>query len=183
MTDWFGRPIDSDMLEQLGVGFATGRAQAPDEGIVFPTSLRKSFEEYLASPVRRVRRREEIRDFLRGCRYEEDSSAFRRLDVWLPPAEFERRRVGDCEDHAIWAWVQLVRLGVDARFMTGYFKTLHAWVVLYPDVRVFEATDKHEDYSPGEPGPLYDPLWSVDGRLRFYWHRPDFWRGPALSRP
>lgn len=178
MTDWVGRIVDPTLLERLGVDCEAGRTRAADAGIVFPASLRQSFTEYLAAPIRPVRAWEEIRDFLRTCRYDKDETLFGRSDVWLSPAEFERRREGDCEDHALWTWVQFVRLGLDARFMTGHFNTMHAWVVLYGggEARLYEPTDKRADYVPegADRLPGYRPLWSVDGKLRFYWHRPDF---------
>src|SRR5206468_9236743 len=61
----------------------------------------------------------EIRRFLAGCRYVSDNEQFGVRDYWMPPEEFERRKRGDCECAALWAWRQLLQLRYDARFVVG----------------------------------------------------------------
>jgi hypothetical protein len=54
---------------------------------------------------------------------------------------FERRRRGDCEDFALWAWRKLAEVGVDAEFCVGRVicddrpevDRQHAWVVFRVD--------------------------------------------------
>jgi len=63
--------------------------------------------------------REDIRQFLRSCRYVDDRELFGKEDYWQPPEEFEKRRAGDCEDFSLWTWRQLLAMGVDARIVFG----------------------------------------------------------------
>ena len=74
---------------------------------------------------------EEMRAFLRGCRYRTDQEQFGVRDHWMAPDEFEKARAGDCEDYALWAWRQLLEMGYEARFVLGdigYGRRFHAWV-------------------------------------------------------
>ena len=137
--------------------------------------LAKSFDHYLKAGTAPLFRWEQVRDFLLGCVYARDDAVHRRSDVWLHPEDFERARKGDCEDHALWAWVQLVRLDWDARFTVGLHHVGgHAWVTLQrPEGTVLlEATAKEEAglLFPPASDAGYQPVWSVDGRLRFYAH-------------
>jgi hypothetical protein len=177
MSGWEGAPIPPSRLQALlrdDAGkrtYSLGKTQRP------PRGLARAFEDYLRAPLgTRVNSVEEVLAFLAGCRYAKDRDVHGREELWLHPEDFERLRVGDCEDHALWAWVQCVRLGLSARFMVGYHKEGgHAWVTLhYRDgsVVVLEST-------AGRPGAFliasadavrYEPLWSVDGELRFRWH-------------
>jgi hypothetical protein len=83
----------------------------------------------------RVTSVDEVREWLIGCQYESDESLFASSDHWQHPADFERLKRGDCEDHALWAWRKLVELGVDAEFVVGRYATAsveshgHAWVI------------------------------------------------------
>ena len=76
---------------------------------------------------------EEMCEWLRGCTYESDQLQFGVADVWLHPAEFERTRKGDCDDHALWAWRKLTELGYEAELFSGEVAGLaserHVWVV------------------------------------------------------
>jgi hypothetical protein len=76
---------------------------------------------------------EDVRGFLRTCRYVSDETQFGRNDYWQPPEEFELRKAGDCEDWALWAWRQLLALGYDTRFVvgrSGRYGDGHAWLTL-----------------------------------------------------
>lgn len=76
---------------------------------------------------------EEIRDFLDKCRYVSDRKQFNKADYWFPPEEFEKVRKGDCEDFALWAWRQLINLGIPCRFVigeSGRYGSGHAWITL-----------------------------------------------------
>ena len=74
-------------------------------------------------------------DWLAGCAYVRDPELFHDADFWQHPRTFERLRQGDCEDHAIWAWRALVRLGYDAELVCGEWDVTrddparHAWVL------------------------------------------------------
>ena len=71
---------------------------------------------------------DELRAFLRGCRYRSDEEAFGRQDFWIPPSSFQSRREGDCEDFALYTWRQLLHLGYDARLVLGEHGSMaHAW--------------------------------------------------------
>jgi hypothetical protein len=78
---------------------------------------------------------EEVLQWLAGCTYARDIDLFHEPDYWQHPTTFEHLRRGDCEDHALWAWRNLVELGVKADFFIGQLKPEsdrsghHAWVV------------------------------------------------------
>ena len=79
---------------------------------------------------------DEICAWLQGCEYVSDQEQFGQLDFWQHPVDFERRRKGDCEDHALWAWRKMVTLGHPAQFFLGRWQgneeqrpSFHAWVV------------------------------------------------------
>jgi hypothetical protein len=101
---------------------------------------------------------QDIAGFLRACKYRRDQETRSRRDYWEPPDEFERRRTGDCEDHALWAWRQLCDLGYRARFVLGQ---RHAWVHILTDARCYlvEATHKR---GPAPRVRRYTPFWSVE---------------------
>ncbi len=98
-----------------------------------------------------------------------------RDEIWIHPEDFERIRAGDCEDHALWAWVQFVRLGWDARFTAGLMEGAgHGWITVYrgAEIVLCETTAKKRApflFPPG-PRPRYEPLWSVNADCRFFWH-------------
>ena len=98
-----------------------------------------------------VRSPYDIQTWLATCKYAFDSDQFGKEDHWLSPAEFEGRKVGDCEDHALWAWHKLYRLGIPAEFVVGMMKGQkddwegHAWVMLYLNgsLHLLESTNKN----------------------------------------
>ena len=88
----------------------------------------------------------EIEAFVLGCRYLSDRKTRSSKDFWEPPDIFERRRTGDCEDHAIWAWRQLYELGYKTRLVLGKCHNKgHAWVLVFTNGRAYlmEPTFKH----------------------------------------
>ena len=101
---------------------------------------------------------QEIAAFLRKCEYRHDRETRSHRDFWEPPDEFETRRRGDCEDHAIWAWRQLSDNGHRSRLVLG---ARHAWVYVFANDRCYllEATLKR-----GRLWSLrrYQPEWSVE---------------------
>lgn len=87
---------------------------------------------------------DEIIQWLLACEYARDVDLFQERDVWQHPTDFERRRRGDCEDFALWAWRKLAELRVDAEFYVGRVRAgdagavrQHAWVVYRVDESEF----------------------------------------------
>jgi len=109
-------------------------------------------------------------------RYVSDSRRFREPDVWEAPVSFERHLQGDCEDFALWAWVQLNRMGQKARFTIGgmYSEEInHAWVTLYGGrrVRVLECTPQFFNAPiAAEHAPEYRPVHSIDWQGSWFAH-------------
>jgi len=84
----------------------------------------------------RVQSIDDIVAWLQTCEYVTDIELFHERDFWQHPGAFERRRRGDCEDFALWAWRKLAEVGVDADFCVGRVigddqgvDRQHAWVV------------------------------------------------------
>jgi Bacterial transglutaminase-like cysteine proteinase BTLCP len=96
---------------------------------------------YLSQPLTvECKNLEDLRTFLRKCRYVSDREQFGQPDYWMPPEEFERTRKGDCEDFALYAWRQLLSLGYSARFVggtSGRYGDGHAWVTFDKDGKTF----------------------------------------------
>jgi hypothetical protein len=125
---------------------------------------------------------EDVMSWLVTCEYVTDPALFRSEDHWQHPAEFERIRRGDCEDHAIWAWRKLVELGYDADLVCG--RTLptdpsnpdergHVWVIVRRDdsVMLLETVDKRRDamlVTLTDAASRYRPEFGVDRSLKRY---------------
>lgn len=135
---------------------------------------------------------QDLRSFLRKCRYVSDKEQFGREDHWMPPEEFERSRKGDCDDFAMYAWRQLTEMGYRCRFVAGTVgdsPEKHAWVT-------FERDGKHYLL---EPQALFLGLWfprldalqykpdvSVewdDGKPHFYFHGERKYLPPIVKIP
>src|SRR5580765_2937921 len=87
---------------------------------VFGPGSHQPFADYFQGESSvRVGSVEEIAAWLHTCEYVSDLELFREPDVWQHPAVFERRKRGDCEDFALWAWRKLAEIGVDAEFCVG----------------------------------------------------------------
>ncbi|MHB8653587.1 MAG: transglutaminase domain-containing protein [Terriglobia bacterium] len=81
----------------------------------------------------------EMQKFLLTCRWV-DPRHREVGDYWQPPEEFEESRKGDCADFALWAWRQVLDMGIPARFVTGSafkFGGGHAWVTFEKDGKSF----------------------------------------------
>lgn len=89
----------------------------------------------------RCKNLEDVRKFLNGCRYVSDQLQFGVRDFWMPPEEFEKKRMGDCDDFALWVWRQLIAMGKsDARFvigLSGRYAGGHAWVTFWEGGRAY----------------------------------------------
>lgn len=169
--DWVGKRMPPSFVAGLLGDSPKVRTYASRRG----RNLARSFEDYLKSVLKPLSRWEQVRDFLAGCLYSKDVVEHGgRRDVWLHPEDFEERLRGDCEDHALWAWVQLARMNWDVRFTVGILDgTGHAWVTSYrrTSIQVIETTEKSRDklLIPAL-GSAYEPVWSVDSQLRFWTH-------------
>lgn len=131
------------------------------------------FEHALHVPILDL---EDLCRFLSQCVYVADAHLFGKAEHWQHPADFERIKKGDCEDHALWTWRRLVELGLDAAFMVGArhvggASSFHAWVV-YSDRGVsylVESVSKHrrEIIQPLDAvRHNYTPCFSVNARFR-----------------
>jgi len=106
---------------------------------VFGPGSHRPFAEYFRGKTSvRVESIDDIVSWLQSCDYVTDLELFQRRDVWQHPRAFERRRRGDCEDFALWAWRKLAEVGIDAEFCVGRLiaaddrpemNRQHAWVV------------------------------------------------------
>jgi hypothetical protein len=123
---------------------------------------------------------EEIREFLRGCKYVSDKELFDRDEYWQPPDEFEQRKQGDCEDFALWTWRQLLDLGYGTRFIggrCGRYGEGHAWVEYFQDGRCYLLEPLYCKVGirlPQLSTYRYEPKFSVswDGKqLRYFAHK------------
>lgn len=114
--------------------------------------------------------------WLAECEYVHDPELFHDADFWQHPRTFERLRKGDCEDHAIWAWRTLVRLGYDAELVCGEWDVTrgdaarHAWVLFRDGGReyVLEAVAGRRDAMVrplDEVRARYRPHVAVNARL------------------
>ncbi len=123
---------------------------------------------------------EDVDLWINGCQYVTDQRLFGAPGHWQTPAAMEANRVGDCEDLALWAWVQLIRQGVDARFVIGgrfSDEINHAWVQIHRQRRmfVFECTPMGVNLPiDAKSGHEYQPVISVDKSLSTYVHVPDW---------
>lgn len=160
------------------------RAEDPWDRIHLPCPPRsfgsgstRSFADYFhgASQVT-TRTLEDVCAWLRSCQCRSDHEIFQKDDVWQHPLAFEQVRVGDCEDHALWAWRKLAEIRIPARFTAGRWgQTPHAWILLdlHDGVRLLETTAK----GPFMIHPLnpavrstYCPALSIDHSLHTYVH-------------
>jgi predicted transglutaminase-like cysteine proteinase len=117
---------------------------------------------------------QEIRQFLRSCKYVSDREQFGKEDYWIPPEDFEKAKKGDCDDFALWTWRQFLGMGYTARYVigrAGRYGDGHAWVTFEKDGRHF----------------IVEPLlWSVEKlpRLSFIRYAPSGsveWDGRCLK--
>lgn len=121
---------------------------------------------------------EHVCDWLLACEFVTDEEQFGKADYWQHPTEFEKRRRGDCDDHAIWAWRKLIELGIPVELVVGCKRTAaatwagHAWVQTEVNGQpvVLDAAAK-------PPSQLIVPL--ADARA---WLRPHFAVDQRLQR-
>lgn len=177
-----GGASDPDAERWLSGIVEAGRPLAPRDwsGRVtgFPWGSPREWRERVLRARLQVRATSlrEVDLWLNGCRYQSDQRLFGTADYWQTPESTERRRAGDCEDFALWAWVQLLRLGMRARFVVGGLyadEVNHAWVQIHERGRVgvFECTPCDPNVViAADSATEYRPVLSVDGTLRCYRH-------------
>ena len=108
----------------------------------------------------------EIQSWLSSCKYMLDQDQFGKVEHWVTPSEFEKTKLGDCEDHALWAWHKLYQLNIPAEFVVGTNDNGngkwvgHAWVMLKISglLHVLEATNKN--------GRMFVPWEDVKNRYK-----------------
>lgn len=109
----------------------------------------------------------DVEHWLLGCHYASDQQLFGTPDHWLHPGEFEQIRMGDCDDHALWAWRKLVELGHPTSFVAGRWDgefdddELHTWLLTKLDgaEKLVETTSK-------TVGEMVRPFEEVRGAYR-----------------
>jgi hypothetical protein len=130
---------------------------------------------------------EEVCEFLVSCQYISDEELFMERDFWQHPVTFEKTKMGDCEDHALWAWRKLSEIGVEAELVVGKLKDTeeyqyiaapaggHAWVIFRePESskwRVLEATAKNKQgmiLAPEDAKDTHKAQFSIDRKYRTY---------------
>ena len=135
---------------------------------------------YLSQPVsKNFEDIDALRKFLITCKYVSDQEHFGKSEYWLPPEEFEQCKKGDCEDFALYAWRQLIEMGIPARFVageSGRYGTGHAWVTIQLDGRqfIFEPLACAYKKLPRLSLIRYAPEISVefnDGKLSYFSHK------------
>lgn len=108
----------------------------------FGPGSRRPFSSYFKGKSSvRVQSIDDIVEWLQACEYVSDIELFHEQDVWQHPRAFEKRRRGDCEDFALWAWRKLAEIGIDAELCVGRMicgerpevDRQHAWVVFRVD--------------------------------------------------
>ncbi|MEM7332719.1 MAG: transglutaminase domain-containing protein [Chloroflexota bacterium] len=118
---------------------------------LFGTGSERPMTRYLEDGTKtEINSLDELTAWLQTCTYERDIHQFGKDDHWLLPSEFEATKLGDCEDHALWAWQKLKKLGIQAEFVTGTYLTHrnefggHAWIMLRKDdqIYVYETVNK-----------------------------------------
>ena len=83
-----------------------------------------------------------------------EEDRFGKRDYWQPPEEFELRRMGACDDLALWTWRQFVAMGSAARLVFGRaerYGTGHAWVEFFRDGKCFLVEVTARSYRPQFP--------------------------------
>lgn len=129
-----------------------------------------------------------VRKFLASCKRPSDQEAFGKRDYWLPPDEFEKQKKGDCDDHALWTWRQLMQMGYRARFVAGHcgrYRRGHAWVTFQNGDKFYlaESTMGFIGWNLPRLWLLkYRPLYSVEWNgkeIVFYSHKEA--RTPLLA--
>lgn len=146
---------------------------------VFGPGSQQPFTTYFEGETSvRVTCLDDIVAWLRTCEYVSDLELFHERDVWQHPTSFERRKRGDCEDFALWAWRKLAELGIDAEFFVGRVVDVerpdvvrqHAWVVYQMGGKVFlfepaAATPSHMIRPLEEAMGDYVPHFAVNHRF------------------
>jgi len=157
----------------------------------FPSSF--PIGRYVSQPLGvECKSLEDLRTFLRKCRYVSDEEQFGLTDFWMPPEEFEQSRRGDCEDFALYAWRQVMSLGYSARFVGGKhgrYGDGHAWVTFVKDGKTYLLEAQARSFGPRLPRLstlAYKPDVSVDwdgGKAHFYFHKERKFTPPGKQIP
>ena len=174
-----------DLCQQYGLPYKPERNQADEPHRHYATGSERPLADYLEGESSvQVHNIDELISWLFTCKYGRDPEHYGHPDHWQLPGEFEQSKLGDCEDHAIWAWRKLVEMGIDAEFVVGRMNPTsdnngaHAWVIYTQNGKKYllESTSKNRK-------PIikllvhtldsYFPHYSVNGRFAAF-HYPHF---------
>ena len=120
----------------------------------------------------------ELCGWLHACRFVTDERQFGKSEHWQHPVEFEQRRCGDCEDHALWAWRKLAEMGLAVEFVVGLHDPQpnhcwcnHAWLHVQagPRLLLLETTAARREgmlMDLESARHCYLPTASIDHRFR-----------------
>ena len=106
----------------------------------------------------------------------------------MSPDEFELKRMGDCDDFALWTWRQMMALGYSARFVwgnAGRYRAGHAWVTIARDRKHFLVEPLASwvgEKLPRLSALRYEPMVSVEwvgGKAHYFSHEKRSYR-PSL---
>jgi hypothetical protein len=133
---------------------------------------------------------EDLRTFLRKCRYVSDKEQFGQDDYWMPPEEFERSRKGDCEDFALYAWRQLLAMGYSARLTGGRhgrYGEGHAWVTFKKGDKAFLLEPQARGLGlrlPRLSTLAYTPYFSIewDGNKAHFFQHEERKGNPSIAK-
>jgi len=138
---------------------------------------KRPWNRFFQNPMHvHARSLKDVERFLRAVRYMPDRAARGQEDFWELPEEFEKRRRGDCEDHAIWAWRQLFELGFETRLVVGtHGKGHHAWVLVFKGERAYmlETTGKDRKVPRPEDYVAEYSVQKGEGKAFLFFHHFD----------
>ncbi len=134
------RPAWELVIRHLPVADPWERIDRQPRMHMYGSGARLDFSQYLTGEsIVPVASLDDVQDWLLECRYERDEVVFGEPDFWQHPSTFERLRIGDCEDHAVWAWRKLIELGYDVDLVAGWcvvegkLSGRHAWLLVRRD--------------------------------------------------
>jgi len=125
--EWLGIPTDP-----------WASVPAPVHHRLFGAGSRRPFPWYFEGPLQvQIGTLREMEEWLFECLYVPDERLHGTADYWQHPGVFEQLRMGDCDDHALWAWRKVVELGHASSLVVGRWSDepddLHTWLVAAVD--------------------------------------------------
>jgi len=131
----------------------------------------------------------ELSAFLIECQYASDKSQFNIDDYWMEPVHFENKKQGDCEDFSLFTWKQLIKMGIESRFVVGTVgkNKGHAWctAIIKGKKYIVEPLMAKAPILPAFTFMNYKPKISVqinDDKLQYYKHYSMNDRGDGIFK-